>query len=53
MAIEQGVPSAHVIGTEVPHALLLELFTEEGVGTMITAGPVGLAGGASISGGAR
>ena len=53
MAIEQGVPSAHVIGTEVPHALLLELFTEEGVGTMITAGPVDSAGGASISGGAR
>ncbi len=38
MAIDRGVPSAHIIGTEIPHALLLELFTEEGVGTMITSG---------------
>jgi acetylglutamate kinase len=35
-ALNRGVPSAHIIGTAVPHALLLELFTEEGVGTMIT-----------------
>jgi acetylglutamate kinase len=35
-ALERGVPSAHIIGTEAPHALLLELFTEEGIGTMIT-----------------
>jgi len=38
LALERGVPSAHIIGTEAPHALLLELFTEEGVGTMITGG---------------
>lgn len=38
MAIDRGVPSAHIIGTDIPHALLLELFTEEGVGTMITSG---------------
>ncbi|MDR7521083.1 MAG: acetylglutamate kinase [Armatimonadota bacterium] len=37
-ALDQGVPSAHIIGTEAPHALLLELFTEEGIGTMITPG---------------
>jgi acetylglutamate kinase len=37
-ALERGVPSAHIIGTEAPHALLLELFTEEGIGTMITGG---------------
>ncbi|MDR7419425.1 MAG: acetylglutamate kinase [Armatimonadota bacterium] len=35
-ALTRGVPSAHIIGTAVPHALLLELFTEAGVGTMIT-----------------
>ncbi len=35
-ALDQGVPSAHIIGTTEPHALLLEIFTEEGVGTMIT-----------------
>ncbi|MBI3998173.1 MAG: acetylglutamate kinase [Armatimonadetes bacterium] len=38
MALARGVPSAHIIGTEAPHALLLELFTEEGIGTMITGG---------------
>lgn len=37
LALERGVPSAHIIGTQPPHALLLELFTEEGIGTMITA----------------
>jgi acetylglutamate kinase len=35
-AIDRGVPSAHIIGTDAPHALLVELFTEEGIGTMIT-----------------
>lgn len=38
LALERGVPSAHIIGTQAPHALLLELFTEEGIGTMITGG---------------
>jgi len=37
-AIDRGVPSAHIIGTDAPHALLVELFTEEGIGTMITPG---------------
>lgn len=36
-AIRGGVGSAHIINGEVPHALLVELFTEEGVGTMLTA----------------
>ncbi len=35
-ALDGGVPSAHIIGTGVPHALLIELFTESGIGTMIT-----------------
>ncbi len=34
-AIQGGVASAHIISGDVPHALLVELFTEEGVGTMI------------------
>jgi acetylglutamate kinase len=38
MALDRGVPSAHIIGTASPHALLVELFTEAGIGTMITAG---------------
>jgi acetylglutamate kinase len=32
-----GVPSAHVIDGRTPHSLLLELFTESGIGTMVTA----------------
>ena len=34
-AIEKGVEGAVIIDGRVPHALLLELFTEHGVGTMI------------------
>jgi acetylglutamate kinase len=32
-----AVPSAHVIDGRTPHSLLLELFTESGIGTMVTA----------------
>ncbi len=35
-AIDQGVPSAHVLDGRIPHVVLLELFTDAGVGTMIT-----------------
>lgn len=34
-AVEGGVPSAHIVGAETPHSLLLELFTRAGIGTMI------------------
>jgi len=34
-AIRGGVPSAHIIGGGLPHALLVELFTERGIGTML------------------
>ncbi|HET6781261.1 MAG TPA: acetylglutamate kinase [bacterium] len=34
-AVAAGVPTAHIISGAQPHALLVELFTEEGVGTMI------------------
>ncbi|MDX8393797.1 MAG: acetylglutamate kinase [Mariprofundales bacterium] len=33
-AIEKNVPQAHIIDGRVPHAILLELFTYEGVGTV-------------------
>jgi acetylglutamate kinase len=36
-AVRGGVGAAHVLDGRVPHALLLELFTESGVGTMVTA----------------
>ncbi|MEV6561834.1 acetylglutamate kinase [Nocardia sp. NPDC051756] len=35
-AVQGGVPTAHVIDGRVPHAMLLELFTGEGIGTMVT-----------------
>ncbi len=34
-AVKAGVNSAHIIDGRVPHAVLLELFTDEGVGTLI------------------
>ena len=34
-ALAQGVRRAHVLDGRIPHALLLEFFTKEGIGTMI------------------
>ena len=35
-AVRGGVTRAHVLDGRVPHALLLEVFTDAGVGTMVT-----------------
>jgi acetylglutamate kinase len=35
-AVKAGVHSAHIIDGRVPHAVLLEIFTDTGVGTLIT-----------------
>ena len=35
-AVKSGVASAHIIDGRVPHAVLLETFTNEGIGTLIT-----------------
>jgi acetylglutamate kinase len=35
-AVRGGVHTAHVLDGRVPHALLLEVFTNSGVGTMVT-----------------
>lgn len=35
-AVTEGVASAHIIDGRVPHAVLLEIFTDQGVGTLIT-----------------
>jgi len=35
-AVNAGVNSAHIIDGRVPHAVLLEIFTDTGVGTLIT-----------------
>jgi len=34
-AVRGGVPRAHVLDGRVPHALLLEVFTDSGIGTMV------------------
>jgi acetylglutamate kinase len=34
-SLAQGVHSAHIIDGRVPHSLLLEIFTDSGIGTMI------------------
>lgn len=34
-AIEGGVERAHIIDGTIPHALLMEVFTDKGIGTMI------------------
>ena len=35
-AVDGGVGSAHLLDGRLPHVLLLELFTDDGIGTMIT-----------------
>ena len=34
-SLAQGVRASHIIDGRIPHALLLEIFTDEGIGTMI------------------
>jgi acetylglutamate kinase len=36
-AVHGGVQAAHILDGRIPHVLLLEIFTEHGVGTMIAA----------------
>ena len=35
-AVKGGVRTAHIIDGRVPHAVLLEIFTDQGVGTLIS-----------------
>ena len=35
-AVNSVVASSHIVDGRVPHAVLLEVFTDEGVGTLIT-----------------
>jgi acetylglutamate kinase len=36
-AVQGGVPRAHVLDGRLPHAVLLEIFTDSGIGTMVIA----------------
>ena len=38
-AVHSGAKSAHLLDGRLPHVLLLELFTDAGIGTMITKAP--------------
>ena len=40
-AVDNGVARAHILDGRIPHVLLLELFTDAGVGTMITSDVTG------------
>ncbi len=35
MAIDGGVPRTHIIDGRIPHSLILEIFTDAGIGTMV------------------
>ena len=37
-AVDAGVPRAHIIDGRIPHSVLLEVFTDSGVGTMVVPG---------------
>jgi len=37
-AVRGGVPQAHVLDGRLPHAILLEIFTDSGIGTMVLPG---------------
>ena len=37
-AVEEGVEAAVILDGRVPHAMMLEIFTARGIGTLITPG---------------
>jgi acetylglutamate kinase len=38
-AVRSGVRRAHILDGRIPHVLLLEIFTDEGIGTMVSESP--------------
>ncbi|GMO39102.1 MAG: hypothetical protein Ta2F_15490 [Termitinemataceae bacterium] len=36
LALDGGVQKAHIIDGRIPHSILTELFTNEGIGTLIS-----------------
>jgi len=43
-AVRGGVPQAHVLDGRLPHSVLLEIFTDSGIGTMVVPDGPGGAG---------
>jgi len=52
-AVRGGVERAHVIDGRVPHSLMLEIFTSEGIGTMVLADEDPEVPGRAVGGGQR
>jgi acetylglutamate kinase len=50
-AVRGGVPRAHVLDGRLPHAILLEIFTDSGIGTMVVPDAAGRDPSADPSGG--
>ncbi len=48
-AVRGGVPQAHVLDGRLPHSVLLEIFTDSGIGTMVV--PDGTSTGGTSTGG--
>ena len=38
-AVRSGVRRAHILDGRIPHVLLLEIFTDDGIGTMVANRP--------------
>jgi len=36
MGLDGGVKRTHIVDGRVPHSLILEIFTDAGIGTMVT-----------------
>ena len=49
-AVRGGVPRAHVLDGRLPHAILLEIFTDSGIGTMVLPDGAGTDAGRSTGG---
>jgi acetylglutamate kinase len=49
-AVEGGVPQTHVVDGRQPHSILLEIFTDEGIGTMVLPDPEPSATGGTTGG---
>jgi acetylglutamate kinase len=43
-AVRGGVPQAHVLDGRLPHSVLLEIFTDSGIGTMVVPDHAGIRG---------
>jgi acetylglutamate kinase len=48
-AVRGGVPQAHVLDGRLPHAVLLEIFTDSGIGTMVVPNTTSTTGARDVS----